>query len=121
MVATDLRLRSLQPETCDNNGVWVNLLRLCTTWLTLWRVERGDNDEYKPPTVNTAMVFNGDHAVFRTGHKQKSGKWGQPVARPLSTHRTAQEEIKRTQRHPYLKWDSNPRSQRSSGRRRFMP
>jgi hypothetical protein len=24
-------------------------------------------------------------------------------------------------RHPYLEWDSNPRSQRSSGRRRFMP
>jgi hypothetical protein len=34
----------------------------------------------------------------------------QPVARPLPTHR-----------HPCLEWNSNPRSQHSSGRRRFMP
>jgi hypothetical protein len=40
----------------------------------------------------------------------------QPIKRPISAHRTEQ-----TQRHPYLEWDSSPRSQRSSGRRRFMP
>jgi hypothetical protein len=45
----------------------------------------------------------------------------QPVARPLPTHRTTQTQNKRTHRHPCLEWDSNPRSQRSSGRRQFMP
>jgi hypothetical protein len=45
----------------------------------------------------------------------------QPVARPLPTHRTTQSQNKRTQyRHPCLERDSNPRSQRSSERRRFM-
>jgi hypothetical protein len=45
----------------------------------------------------------------------------QPVARPLPTQRTTQTENKRTQyRHPYLKWDSNPRFQRSSERRQFI-
>jgi hypothetical protein len=38
----------------------------------------------------------------------------EPVARPLPTHRTIQTQNKRTHRHPYLKWDSNPRSQCSS-------
>jgi hypothetical protein len=38
---------------------------------------------------------------------------GQPVAKPLPTHRTTQTQNKRTQyRHPCLEWDSNPRSQR---------
>jgi hypothetical protein len=46
----------------------------------------------------------------------------QPIARPLPTRRTAQTQNKRTQyRHPYLEWDSNPRSQCSSERRQFMP
>jgi hypothetical protein len=46
----------------------------------------------------------------------------QPVARPLPTHRTTQTQNKRTQyRHTCLEWDSNPRSQRSSERRQFMP
>jgi hypothetical protein len=46
----------------------------------------------------------------------------QPVAGPLSTHRTTQTQNKCTQyRHPCLEWDSNPRSQHSSGRRQFMP
>jgi hypothetical protein len=46
----------------------------------------------------------------------------QPVARPLSAHRITQIQNKRTQyRHPCLQWDSNPRSQRSSERRHFLP
>jgi hypothetical protein len=44
-----------------------------------------------------------------------------PVARPLHIHRTTQTQNKRIHRHPSLEWDSNPRSQCSSGRRRFMP
>jgi hypothetical protein len=39
----------------------------------------------------------------------------QPVARSLPTHRI------NAHRHPCLEWDSNPRSQRSSERRQFMP
>jgi hypothetical protein len=38
----------------------------------------------------------------------------QPVAMPLLTHRI------NAQKHPCLEWDSNPRSQYSSGRRQFM-
>jgi hypothetical protein len=38
----------------------------------------------------------------------------QPVARPLPMHRI------NVHRHPCLEWDSNPRSQCSSGRIRFM-
>jgi hypothetical protein len=46
----------------------------------------------------------------------------QPVARPLPTHRTTQTHNKRTQySHPCLGWDLNPRSQRSSERRQFIP
>jgi hypothetical protein len=45
----------------------------------------------------------------------------QTVARPLPAHRTAQTQNKRTQyRYPCLEWDSNPRSQRSSERRKLM-
>jgi hypothetical protein len=39
----------------------------------------------------------------------------QSVARPLPTHR-----INAHNRHPYLEWDSNPRSQRSSEPRQFV-
>jgi hypothetical protein len=45
----------------------------------------------------------------------------QPVARPLTTHRSTQTQSKRTHRHPCLEWDSNLRSQRSSEWRQFMP
>jgi hypothetical protein len=45
----------------------------------------------------------------------------QPVARPLPTHRTTQTQNKCTHRHQCLEWDSNPRSQRLSERRQFMP
>jgi hypothetical protein len=38
-----------------------------------------------------------------------------PVERTLPTHRI------NAHRHPYLEWDSNPRHQCSSWRRRFMP
>jgi hypothetical protein len=43
----------------------------------------------------------------------------QPVAMPLSGHRTT--HIQNTQRHSWLKWDSNPGSQCMRGRRQFMP
>jgi hypothetical protein len=39
----------------------------------------------------------------------------QPFARPLPTHRI------NGHRHPCLEWDSNPRSQRSSEGRQYMP
>jgi hypothetical protein len=45
----------------------------------------------------------------------------QPVARPLPTRRITQTQNKRTHRQPCLEWDSNPRSQRPSERRQFMP
>jgi hypothetical protein len=45
----------------------------------------------------------------------------QPVARPFPTHRTTQTQNKRIHKHPYVEWDANPRSQRSSERRQFMP
>jgi hypothetical protein len=44
----------------------------------------------------------------------------QPIARPLPTHRTTQTQTKRIHRNPCIEWDSNPRSQSSSGRRKFM-
>jgi hypothetical protein len=45
----------------------------------------------------------------------------QPVARPLLTHRTTPTQNKRTHRRPCLEWNSNPRPQRPSERRQFMP
>jgi hypothetical protein len=42
-----------------------------------------------------------------------------PVARPLPANRTAQTQ-KKGHKYPLFKWDSNPRSQCSSGRRQFM-
>jgi hypothetical protein len=36
-------------------------------------------------------------------------------------HTGQHKQNKRKHRHPYLEWDSNPRSQRSSERRQFMP
>jgi hypothetical protein len=44
----------------------------------------------------------------------------QPVAKPLPKRRAAQRQSKRSHRHPFLKWDSNPRSQRSNERRQSM-
>jgi hypothetical protein len=45
----------------------------------------------------------------------------QPVARPLPTHRATQTQNKRAHRHSCIECDSNPRSQRSSERRQFVP
>jgi hypothetical protein len=45
----------------------------------------------------------------------------QPVPSPLPTLRTTQTQNKYTHRHLCLEWDSKPRSQYCSGRRRFMP
>jgi hypothetical protein len=53
--------------------------------------------------------------IYTVGRTPWTGD--QPVARPLSTHRTTQNKSK----HPCLEWNSNPRSQRSNERRQFMP
>jgi hypothetical protein len=45
----------------------------------------------------------------------------QPVTSALPTHRTKQTQNKRTHRHPCLELNSNPRSQRSRGRKQFIP
>jgi hypothetical protein len=44
----------------------------------------------------------------------------QTVARPLPIHRTTRTQNKRIHRHPWLEWNSNPRSHLSSERRQFM-
>jgi hypothetical protein len=44
-----------------------------------------------------------------------------PVARPLPAYTVQYKHRINAGRHPCLEWDTNPRSQRSSGRRRFMP
>jgi hypothetical protein len=49
---------------------------------------------------------------------QTAGLLGQVIS---PSHTTTQTQNKRTQKHPCLEWDSNPRSQRSSERRHFMP
>jgi hypothetical protein len=58
----------------------------------------------------TAFSFLILHKVTRT-----PWKGDHPVASPLPTHRI------NAQRHLCLEWDSNPRSQCSSGRRLFIP
>jgi hypothetical protein len=45
----------------------------------------------------------------------------QPVARQRYLHAGQHKHRRKTHRHPCLEWDSYPRPQRSSGRRRFMP
>jgi hypothetical protein len=45
----------------------------------------------------------------------------QTVTRPLPTHRTTQTQNKHTHKYPCLECESNPRSQRPSERRQFMP
>jgi hypothetical protein len=55
------------------------------------------------------------YTVVRT-----SSMSNQPVSRPLPNHTTTQTLNKRTHKHPWLEWDSKPRSQRSSERRQFM-
>jgi hypothetical protein len=53
-------------------------------------------------------------------HIQRGGLRGdQPVTRPLPKHKTTQTQNKRTQTS-CIKWESNPRSKRSSERRHFM-
>jgi hypothetical protein len=50
--------------------------------------------------------------LYTLGRTPRTGD--QPVPRPLPAHRTTQHRIK-TCRHPSSEWDSNPRSQCSSG------
>jgi hypothetical protein len=45
----------------------------------------------------------------------------QPVAKRLTVHIKQHKHTINADIHPYLKWDSNPRSQCLSGRRHFMP
>jgi hypothetical protein len=45
----------------------------------------------------------------------------QPAPILLPAHRSTQTQNKRAHRHPCLEWDSNPRFQRSSKQRQFMP
>jgi hypothetical protein len=42
------------------------------------------------------------------------------VISPSQGHYLTQTQNKHTHKHPYLEWDSNPRSQRLSERRQFM-
>jgi hypothetical protein len=64
--------------------------------------------------------FFGFLILYRVGRTPLKGD--QPVARPLPTHRTTQTRNKRKQyRHPCLELGSNPRSQRSSEWRHFVP
>jgi hypothetical protein len=54
--------------------------------------------------------------LYTVGRTPSTGD--QPVSRSLPTHTTTQTQNKGTQyRHSCLEWDSNPRSQPSSGRR----
>jgi hypothetical protein len=65
---------------------------------------------YLQPFVGPWPLFS-----FLILHTVGRAPWSrdQPVARPLPMYKT-------THRHPYVEWDSNPRSQRSSERRQFM-
>jgi hypothetical protein len=65
---------------------------------------------YSPRRPQPLFQFLNLYTVSRT-------PWtgDQAVARPLPKHRI------KANRHPCLERDSNPRSQRSSGRRQFMP
>jgi hypothetical protein len=71
------------------------------------------------PLLGLGHFFN--FLILYTG-RRTSWTGDQPGKRPLPTHRTTQTQNKRRQyRHPCPEWDSNSRSQRSSGRRQFMP
>jgi hypothetical protein len=74
-------------------------LVLFTTTLSLWL--------YSPLNISRFFSFL---ILYTDGRTPCIGD--QPVAHK---HRI------NAQRHPYLEWDSNPRSQYSSGRIRFMP
>jgi hypothetical protein len=98
-------------------------------------------DQLKPPDCNTNTDFAGLTFIHSSmALRPFVGPWpllqfrnlfytdsrtpwtsDQPVARPLPTHRTTQTQNKRIHSNPCLEWDSNPRSQRSSERRQFMP
>jgi hypothetical protein len=65
-------------------------------------------------TSSSVLLF-----LYTAGRTPWTGD--QPVAKPLPTQRITQTQNKRTHRHPCLEWNSNPRSQRSSERRQFMP
>jgi hypothetical protein len=101
---------------------------LSTIWLRYWNVPKElkaravsfiicDIYEYLSvallPSVGPWPLFrvlNPTHTVDRI-----SWTGDQSVTRPLPTHRI------NAHRHPCLEWDSNPRSQLSSERRRFIP
>jgi hypothetical protein len=65
-------------------------------------------------------LFGPDRNRFYTGGRIP---WtgDQPVTRPQPIHRKTQTKNKQTQRHSFLEWDSNSRSQCLRGRGQFMP
>jgi hypothetical protein len=66
------------------------------------------------PFVGPWPLLQFRNLLYTVGRTPWTG--GQPVARPLLTHRTTQTQNERTYKHPCLEWDSKPRSQRSSER-----
>jgi hypothetical protein len=66
------------------------------------------------PFVGSRPLFQ----ILEPVHGMTPWTGNHPVARPLTAHRTRQTQNKDTQ---CLGWHSNPRSQCSSKRRRFIP
>jgi hypothetical protein len=70
------------------------------------------------PLLRLGLLFR--FVILYTVDSTLRTEGGQPVARPLPTHRTIQTQNKRTYKHPCLQWNSNRRPQCSSGRRKFV-
>jgi hypothetical protein len=88
-------------------------------WVLLWFTSVFHSSMALQPFVGPWPLLQFPNLFFTDGRTPLTSD--QPVARPLPTHRTTQTQKKRTHRHPCLEWDSNPRPQRSSERRQFMP
>jgi hypothetical protein len=69
--------------------------------------------------LGPGLLFSSVIIFYTVGRTPWTGD--QPVARPLPIYRITQTQNKRTHRDPCLEWNSNQRSQYSSGRRQFMP
>jgi hypothetical protein len=54
-------------------------------------------------------------------HSRRRLGWGISPSQGRYLHTEQQKHRINAGRHPCLEWDSNPRSQGPSGRRRFMP
>jgi hypothetical protein len=99
-------------------GVWNLHIGYVSEWMPLSAAYllRDQQKHYGSTSlVNLGRVFS-----FLIIYTVDGTPWTeeQPTVRPLPTHRTTQTQNKRLQyRHPCLEWDSNSRSQGSSGRR----